>query len=212
MIFVIEYHYFPAISFYASLFNCSNIIFEQYENYQKMSFRNRCIISGANGPISLSIPLVSGREQKTLISKVRVSDSISWQQSHWKTILSCYNRSPWFEYYRGELESLYKKRFVFLVDWNMACFEWVTRQLSISIGVQFSDNFADSYDPSLYADFRNKLLPKNYRNFGSPVYEQVFRDRQPFMPNLSILDLLCCEGTEAIPLLRDWRGRSGERE
>src|SRR5580658_7890826 len=110
-----EYQYFPAISLYSALNKNTNVIFEQYEHYQKMSFRNRCIISGANGRIHLSVPLAFGREQKTLTREVKILASSDWQKSHWKTIVSCYNRSPWFEFYRNELEALYKKQFIFLV-------------------------------------------------------------------------------------------------
>jgi hypothetical protein len=196
-----EYQYFPVISLYRALNKNTNIIFEQYEHYQKMSFRNRCIISGANGPIQLSVPLAFGREQKTLTREVKILASSDWQKSHWKTIVSCYNRSPWFEFYRNELEALYKKQFIFLVDWDMACFEWTISKLALPVNISVTDNYTDYYDPVQYLDFRNKLFPKNYMDFNPPEYHQVFRDRHGFTPNLSILDLLFCEGKQSSSFL-----------
>jgi hypothetical protein len=99
-----------------------------------MSFRNRCQIVGAEGVIDLSIPLVRGRDQKALMKDVRISSAQPWQSQHWKTIVSCYSRSPWFEFYRDELEGLYRKQWNFLLDWNLVCFEWTQRPGNIYPG------------------------------------------------------------------------------
>src|SRR6201999_1060492 len=123
--------YFPAIIFYKISYDSSNIVFEQCESYQKMSFRNRCQIAGAQGVVDLSIPLAGGRDQKRLMKEVRGSADRGWQDQHWKTIVSCYNRSPWFEYYRDGLEGLYRQRVEFLLDWNLRCFEWSLRILGM---------------------------------------------------------------------------------
>src|SRR5579872_5298912 len=104
-----DIQYFPSIIFYKNSYNFSHIVIEQCETYQKMSFRNRCQIAGAEGVIDLSIPLVKGRDQKTFIRNVKIADGLPWQAQHWKTIVSCYSRSPWFEFYRDELEGLYRK-------------------------------------------------------------------------------------------------------
>ncbi|MES1224575.1 MAG: WbqC family protein [Bacteroidota bacterium] len=50
-------------------------------------------------------------------------------------------------------------------------------------------------------DFRNRLLPKNYVQFDGVTYRQLFEERTGFLPNLSILDLLFCEGKKANELL-----------
>src|ERR1700742_4560771 len=121
---IIDLQYFPSIILFKNLNNISNIVFEQYENYQKMSFRSRCRIAGADGPLDLSIPLVGGRDQKTLMKDVRIADGQPWQAQHWKTILSCYSRSPWFEFYRDSLEGLYQTPIQSLVEWNLSCFKW----------------------------------------------------------------------------------------
>ena len=119
MVLLIESQYLAPISLYLTLERSSNIVFEQFEIYQKRSFRNRSIIAGANGPVSLSIPLHEGREQKRFIRDIRIANQYDWQDQHWKTIVSSYNRSPWFEYYKSSLEKFYVKRFEFLFDWNL---------------------------------------------------------------------------------------------
>ena len=216
---IIDSQYFPSIILYKTLSEFSNIVFEQYENYQKMSFRNRCRIAGADGPIDLSIPLVNGRDQKTIMKDVRISDRQPWQAQHWKTIVSCYSRSPWFEFYRDELEEMYKKRFDFLLDWNWVCFEWSLRTLGVSIPVTRTDVYRKVYAAGEGEDWRGKIIPKDGGAAGGKEegqgrlsvagmsdavlkYHQVFEERTGFIPHLSILDLLCCEGKEAIRYIR----------
>jgi len=202
------------------LYNFSNIVFEQYESYQKMSFRNRCRIVGAEGVIDLSIPLVRGRDQKALMKDVRISAAQPWQSQHWKTIVSCYSRSPWFEFYRDELEGLYRQQWDFLLDWNLACFDWTLRVLGISIPVSLTESYERNY--AQVTDWRGKILPKHRaEGVGGPsevmagpsvtgsaddggmrAYRQVFGERIGFIPNLSVLDLLFCEGKQAIRYLR----------
>ena len=204
MILLIENQYLPPVSLYLTLEGSSNIVFEQFEVYQKRSFRNRCIIAGANGPISLSIPLHEGREQKRFIRDIRIANQYGWQDQHWKTIVSSYNRSPWFEYYKSSLEKFYVKRFEFLFDWNLALFEWTIQKLEMDKVAELTDHFEKEYDNHEWLDFRNKLLPNNYQNFKVPNYSQVFMDRSGFLPNLSILDLLFCEGKNSQRILKSF--------
>lgn len=215
---IVDLQYFPTINLYKISNEFSNIIFEQCEYYQKMSFRNRCQIAGGEGIINLSVPLEKGRDQKTLMKDVRIAAAQPWQAQHWKTLLSCYSRSPWFEFYRDELEELYQTRVDFLVDWNLACFEWSLKKLRLAVALSLTDRYQPAYTPEEGVDLRGKFVPKNRAadsgmSSGAPTsgastsgaqdtaplrYRQVFEERTGFIPGLSILDLLFCEGKEAI--------------
>ena len=186
-----EIQYFPPVNFYKSLSDFSNIIFEQYEHFQKMSFRNRMIIANANGPSVLSIPL----------EDVRIAHQQPWQSQHWKSLESAYGRSAFFEFYRDELEALYRKPFLFLMDWDMHCFDWTMKILGLRKQVSLTHSYSKEYDPSIWMDRRNIMLPKNYLDFDGPKYSQVFQEKLGFLPNLSILDLIFCEGRRAAELL-----------
>ncbi len=203
---VIDIQYFPSVNLYKNLYKFSNIVFDQYESCQKMGFRNRCQLAGAQGVVNLSVPLVRGRGQKTLVRDVRVSHRQPWQAQHWKTIVSCYNRSPWFDFYRDDLERLYRRRFDFLLDWDLACFDWSVRVLGLAIRVGLTEAWEREYLPSEAVDWRGRLRPKDREGTAGaeaggvdrPVrYRQVFEENTGFIPNLSILDLLFCEGKNA---------------
>jgi hypothetical protein len=193
---VSDLHYFAPFTFYLELGRSSHCIFDVYENFQKMSFRNRCVIAAANGPVNLTVPLAGGRNQKVLMKDVGILNSEDWQVNHWRTLSSAYNRSPWFHHYSDELERLYSTRFDRLVDWNLACLEWACDKLSIKAGRELTSNFVKEYDPKLYKDWRGRFRPSTISQVAGdyPVYTQVFADRYPFIPNLSVLDYLFCAG------------------
>ncbi len=133
---------------------------------------------------------------------MKIDNRQKWQMRHWRSIESCYNHSPWFEYYADELSALYEKSFDFLIDWNQACFEWTVGKLEWRVNVFLTEQFQKNYEVHKWSDQRNNLLPKNYMFYEPVKYRQVFEERTGFLPNLSILDLLCCEGKRAAELLK----------
>ena len=201
---LIESQYFPNISYYKTLINSDILLIERYEHYQKVSFRNRCYIAGPNGSILLSVPLARGKNQRTLMKDVKISNEEKWQGQHWKTLVSAYRRSPWFEYHEESLGELYKKEFAYLLDWNMACFEWANKVIGLTHPISFTDQFEKTYSPETgVTDLRDKMSPSEPALSGdSPEYTQVFQERIGFLPNLSILDLIFCEGRRSLELLK----------
>jgi hypothetical protein len=161
------------------------------------------VIAGSNGPVLLSIPLLEGREQRKPMKEVRIDNKRKWQDQHWKTIVSCYNRSPWFQFYCDEMEELYRTEHQFLADWNMACWNWMTAKLNLKLITSLTTEYRPEYDPEKYLDFRGRLMPSTIqKQFPEAVrYRQVFEERTGFIPHLSITDLLFCEGKNALTLL-----------
>lgn len=195
MKYIADIQYFSPSIFFFNLGISSHCVFDQYEHFQKMSFMNRCVVLGGNGPIILSVPLDGGRNQKTVMKEIRILNRENWQARHWKTITSCYNKSPWFEHYR-DLEKLYTRNFSFLVDWNLNCLDWICDKLSLKIDYSLSDDFIRDYDKSAFEDLRGKLKPASMNRLFPNVkrYSQVFEDRFGFVPHLSVLDYLFCVG------------------
>jgi hypothetical protein len=79
---VSELQYFPPISFFSTLYGESYVVLDLYEIYRKMSFRNRCLIAGAQGTVSLSVPLQYGRNQQLPVKEVLISNTDNWQARH----------------------------------------------------------------------------------------------------------------------------------
>ena len=200
---VIENQYFPCVNYINTLFQFSNIKIEQYESYQKMSFRNRSVVAGSNGLVDLSVPLENGRSQRGLMKDVRISYLGNWHVQHFRTIESCYSRSPYFDYYRDGVWELLQKKQPFLLDLNLATLDWLKKVLKFTGQVSLTQGYEKTY-PEKLADLRNRFLPKNRLEQKTGFrYTQVFEDRIGFQSNLSILDLLFCCGPEAKKLLED---------
>jgi hypothetical protein len=200
---LIENQYFGCVNWCIDLFNSSNVVIEQWENFQKMSFRNRSIISGSNGTINLTIPLEGGRNQKLPIKEVKISKYENWQQQHWKSILSCYGNAPFFEYYKNDVEKLVKSQHQFLFDFNWEILQWIKKVVSITAIITCSENFKTDYSDNNILDLRSKWTPKNFQENDNVVkYYQVFEERNGFKNNLSILDILFNEGPNTKNILK----------
>ena len=137
---------------------------------------------------------------------VRIAAGRSWQAQHWKTIVSCYSRSPWFDYYRDGLQKLFEEPVEWLMDWDLRCLQWSLRALGMDRSILLTDTYQKVYDPAEAVDLRGRLGPKDLEKWtvveGDARYRQVFEERIGFIPNVSILDLLFCEGKEAIRYIR----------
>ncbi len=175
--------------------NADIVVLDGAEHFQKMTGRNRYDITGSNNPVRLSVPLAAGRSQHTPMSDVLIYNKERWQIQHWRTLVSVYKRTPYFEHYEPGLQQLFQTEYTHLAVFNRATIEWVMRQLKLNFELQETNDYIKQY-PETVKDLRNVRS-------GSPVprYYQVFEDRVGFIPDLSILDLLFSEGPSATKML-----------
>lgn len=195
MTLLIENQLFPCVSYFKKLVNYNNLLLEQYEAYKKMSFRNRYVISGANGLIHLTVPIAGGREQKRLMKDVEIDFSDKWPLKHWRAIVSSYNKSPYFENYEESLKNLIFSGNTNLADFNLSALRWIIKALKIEINISLTSEYKNTYENGV--DYRDYFLPKNFQSGKVEMHDkyiQVFESRFGFQANLSILDLLFAEG------------------
>ena len=101
--------YLPPVAYVKVISGSSATFIEKFENYQKQSYRNRCYIYSANGPLPLIIPIVRGGDDRK-IDTIRIDYSKEWQKQHWRAIFSAYNTSPFFDYYKDDIYPFYWRR------------------------------------------------------------------------------------------------------
>ena len=197
---IIDLQYIGNIYWFNKLVNLKHVIFLSSEPYRKMSFRNRAVVAGSNGTINLSVPLQSGRNQKSGYGEIKISYSQAWQANQWQTIISCYSKSPFFEYYRHDLQPFFTQKTEFLFAHNLTILDWLIKIMKLPVTYEVA--VLEDIISGKLNDLRDDILPKNYQNIkGFPVYPQVFQDRIGFIPNLSILDLLFNTGPQAADIL-----------
>jgi len=202
---IIELQYFGTIGFIKTLIKEENIYLDSSAPYTKMSFKNRMVIATAQGPLHLSIPIIGGRDQKTVLKDVKIAYDYPWNEHHYKAIVSSYQRAPYFEYYKDDLKLIFQLKPKFLNDWLMHTQEWVKKQLKGNwnfVEMESSSKLMEAKTNQLIADHQS-WTPKNYfLQSNGIIYQQVFEDRIGFQPNLCVIDLLfCCGGKQANYLL-----------
>ena len=101
--------------------------------YAIRSYYDRCLIMGANGKMPLSIPVTNHKNEKTLLKDTLVSYDTPWQKQHWRSIVSAYNSSPFFEYYKDAIEASYQNTFEHLIDLNLDLTQVILEEIGADI-------------------------------------------------------------------------------
>lgn len=195
--------YFGPIDQFYAFVNSENVVWEAQDNYQKQTYRNRQYIYGANGRLSLTIPIrhTHKNQGRQKYKEVKVENQFDWQRTHWKSLKSAYQSSPFFEFYEDDLRPLYDKKFNFLRDFNQHCWEAVLAILQLPFPSQTTSDYLKDYDPGKITDLRPLTAAKRQTTMEFPPYSQVFQEKHGFIPNLSILDLLFNKGPETLSYL-----------
>ena len=216
--------YFGPVQWYQKLYRSEEVVIEQWESFQKQTYRNRCLIATTQGIQALTVPIERGTSP--LIKDIRISDHGNWRHLHWNAIISANGESPFFEYYQDDIRPFFEKKWEFLLDFNEAIREKMCELLDIQPKVNYSLEFKDyslefkvdslemntqlaekstiNYKQSTInkeIDFREGIRPKHPQadpDFEAKPYYQVYQQKNGFLPNLSVLDLLMNMGPEGI--------------
>ena len=191
--------YFPNIAQFVAIAKSKQVIFEFADSFVKQTYRNRCHIYGANGKLSLTIPVIYSQKNRQLYEDVKIFNDNKWQLQHWKSLESAYRTSPFFEFYEDELKPLFFDETILLMDFNLKCFHTICDCLQLEIETSKTKIFEKPLNHK--SDFRFLVSAKNEINFGFEHYTQVFTNKHGFISNLSILDLLFNEGPNALNYL-----------
>ena len=191
------------VNYYARLVGEREIVLEQFDSYTKQTYRNRCVIMGPNGVLTLSIPVKRRRGVKNHLRDIRIDYDTPWNKVHWRSMVASYSASPFFEYMMDDLVMFYEHKFEFLVDLNRQLMVKTLGLMGLKTPVRCSDIFTEisgESDPRHFIHPKTDLA-KDDPDFQPTVYHQVFSDRLGFQANLSILDLLFNEGPSALSIL-----------
>jgi hypothetical protein len=188
--------YLPPISYFSSL-NALNFEFqlEKFEHFPKQTFRNRTVVASPNGPLNLFVPVIKGSKYHTVMKDVKISYDFKWQRLHWLSFEACYRNSAYFEFYEDEFVRFFQNKTEFLFDFNLELLNWIFKQLKKGPEIRFTTEYEKHLAPEL--DYRDSPVFKKGTAFDNKPYFQVFEDRNGFLPNMSIVDLLFNQGPQS---------------
>jgi len=187
--------YFPPAEYFYLIAHSSKVLIEKWENYLKQTYRNRCRILGANGPLMLTVPVLRGSFHKTPIRDLRIDNGRHWRELHLRSITSAYATAPFYEYYFDTISNVLRKPFSFLLDLNAEALSAVTEATGITKDTAFTDEYLP--EGTFKGDYRYLISPKKPSpadGYKDMPYMQVFSERFGYIPGLSIIDVLFNNG------------------
>lgn len=191
--------YLPPISWFSVFLNPENeILCEQFESFPKQTYRNRANIYGANGKLSLIIPIVHNGKRE--LKDIEISYRENWQNLHWKSIKTAYQSSPYFEFYEDKLKKIFDIKEKNLLDFNLNALEIIQQILKTEKAYSLNTEYIKN---PMEINFREKFSAKDPSEFEMEEYYQTFSDKLGFLKDLSILDLICNKGPESLTYIKN---------
>lgn len=182
--------YLPPVEWLHCLQHAHTVLVDVNSRWHKQSLRSRTRILSANGIQTLSVPVQHTGGKSVALKDIRISYHEAWVRVHKGALFSAYNTSPFFEYFREELQQIIDRQPVFLIDLNLSILDLLLRKFKCNIIIQEFNNQPFNVDlGSITSEEELKMSLPPY-----PDYPQVFTYKHPFQPYLSAIDLLSNKG------------------
>jgi hypothetical protein len=213
--------YIPWLGYFHKIAN--TFVFLDNVQYKTREFQNRNRIRTDKGWMWLTVPVVTKDGCRIRMADVEIDNTMPWQRKHLGSIKTSYATAPYFKEYYGFFEDTFQRQWLKLSDLNVHITRFVMDKLSITTPIVFESELnvitpktqriidickkmnADTYlsgvgakeylEESLFPEQRITLY---YQHFNHPEYKQCF---EPFMPYMSIIDLLFNHGPQSRDLL-----------
>ncbi|MCS6968181.1 MAG: WbqC family protein [Cytophagales bacterium] len=195
---VIDLHYFPSVETFIHLLDKEKVLAEFYCHYEKKTCKNRCYILGPHQVQRLTVPVLK-TEGKTPYCQVRIDYHQPWQNHHWRSIRTAYGKAPYFEHYADTIQKLIYSREEYLAQLNFKILTICLEILQLPVKVNPTTEYRKNYLPPLQ-DLRDKISCAPVYNAPQEGYAQLFG--KSFVHNLSVIDMLFCQGAQAVLFLR----------
>ena len=189
--------YFGPVQWYQKLYRAEHVTIEQWESFQKQTYRNRCLM----GVQALTVPVEKPANSGNCIKDLRISDHGNWRHLHWNALQSAYGESPFFEYYQDDIRPFFERRWTFLLDFNEAIRQQICDLIDFEPKLSYSTEYVVDSKTLAVDDLRATINPKHPAQddeFEAKPYYQVYQTKHGFLRNLSVIDLLFNMGPESI--------------
>ncbi|WP_375585856.1 WbqC family protein [Cyclobacterium xiamenense] len=191
--------YLPTLSYFVAVRGAREIVLAAADPVRRQSFVNKTRIRLANKVETLSVP-VYGVRKKQAVKDLKIDYDQKWLNVHLRGLQSGYGKAPFFEYFYSDLERVYLQKHPYLLDLNRELLTLCLKFLSWDVTLRVA---ADPVGEVHFRDIRGLIHPKKLKErqgiYRPQPYQQIFG--ADFAPDLSIVDLLFCEGPGANRIL-----------
>jgi hypothetical protein len=200
----IEPHYLGNLEFFTRLIDSKKVILEVSDYFMKQTYRNRCYIMGPNGIQMLTVPV--HYYKKSFFRDVTIDYHQNWVKDHQKAVQAAYGKAPFFFFFYDLYDQVWVSKPKFLLDLSISMMTVCLDILQIDRSFDLTTSYAQETQKDIL-DLRNLISakkPTQSKSFYQPVsYIQNFGSN--FVGNLSIIDLLMCEGPNGLNILQQSR-------
>ena len=219
--------YIPWLGYFDKIAKSDCFVFLDQVQYKHREFQNRNRIRSKNKWIWLSVPVVSKCQRGQRICDCAIDNTFPWARKHLMSLKACYGKAEFFDDHFPFFEQVYAQRWEKLADLNVHIINYILKQLSLSKPIYFGSQLdttkkktgliieicqklkADTYLSGIggkdYIEeekFEKANIKLIYQDFTHPVYQQEFmKDKNDFIPYMSVLDLLFNEGPKSREIL-----------
>jgi hypothetical protein len=198
---LIEPHYLGSLEYFITLFQSDKVLFEINDHFIKQTYRNRCYVHGPKSIECLTVPV--RYKNHTPTKDVIIDYDQTWLRDHMRAIESYYGNSPFFDYFWDLFSDIWVKKPKYLIELNHDFMTLCLKIMQIDMTLEYTSDFTQKPENHLL-DLRNLINPKKQFNlrqiYSEFEYTQLFGSN--FAPNLSIIDLILCEGSRSTEVLR----------
>ncbi len=198
---LIDLQYLPPVAYFSAILAADKVIIESHEHFVKQTYRNRCKILTSTKVLALPVP-VHHQGKKIPIQELKIDYIQKWQNNHWRSIEAAYRNSPFFDYYSDSLKDIIYSNTQNLFELNNQLLTLCLKYLQIDTPIEYSEKYHIEPESGI-TDLRSVIHPKkstlDIQWFDARPYHQIFG--KDFATNLSIIDLLFCEGPRALEVL-----------
>ena len=207
-------YFMPYLGFFDKMAKSNTFVILDDVQFEKNTFLNRNKIKTPNGPIWLIVPTKGHLSQK--INEVKIDDSKHWRNDHLKSIYFNYKKAKNFAKIYPKLEKIYQTKENNLAKFNFLTIGFLAKELELKPKFYFSSEFglqdtgskllleiAKRLKADVYLSgemgkeylqielFKKEGVKVEFQKFRAKPYQQLWGK---FIPNLSTLDYLFCDG------------------
>jgi hypothetical protein len=217
-----QLHYLPWLRYFDKIARSDVFVVLDSIQYNKNGWQNRNKIKCANGALLLTVPVHA--PLGCTLDDVGIDDTQPWRKKHWAAIQQNYRRAPHYEAHADFFAGVYERAWTSLNELNRHMLDYYVRALGIQTRIVYASELAvpgtaterlihlmqavgaDTYYSGAYAldqyldaaMLASARIGLQLQDWHAPVYPQFY---DPFVPDLSIVDLLMHCGPEALDVL-----------